>query len=196
MPIEDLSWIITRIDGKIASVSTDWSGAGKTASVMASWHPDRASDVHSTKISTAELFALSENVSWDGLLPLGTDFQRRVWKKLFSLTHNEEAIPLGAWSPSRLYSYTEFAEICGNRAGVRAVAHAVGLNPLPVIVPCHLIIPKETSDRIREIEKEAEGTLFGKDGLCLDMSLDFGQFSCPGGKDLKRSLIVRSFFVE
>ena len=81
--------------------------------------------------------------------------------------------------------------MCGSRAGVRAVAHAVALNPVPVIIPCHLIIPKETADRIEQTEKEADATLFGRDGLCLDTSLYFGEFSLPGGSALKRDLILR-----
>lgn len=191
--LDALQWAIMRIDGKIASVSTDLGSFARTASRLSSWSADRITEISCRKIGTSELFSLAENASWDDLMPLGTPFQKKVWKTLFSLTH---AGPDGGNQQVRLYSYSDFAAMCGNPSGVRAVAHAVGLNPMPVIIPCHLIIPKETSDRILAIEKEAEATLFGKDGLCIDLSYDFGEFSCPGGKLLKRSLIARHFGSE
>lgn len=191
--LDALQWVIMRIDGRIASVSTDLGSFARTASRMSSWTADRITEISCRKISTGELFSLAEESTWDDLMPLGTPFQKKVWKTLFSLTHSGQE---GEKQPVRLYSYSDFAALCGNRSGVRAVAHAVGLNPIPVIIPCHLIIPKETSDRILAIEKEAEATLFGKDGLCIDLSYDFGEFSCPGGKLLKRSLIARHFDSE
>jgi hypothetical protein len=77
---------------------------------------------------------------------------------------------------------------------VRAVAHAIGLNPIAVIIPCHLVVPKESIDKIREINKKAEATIFKGDDLCIssilnDSSIDFGEYSC--GRELKRELIIR-----
>lgn len=184
--LKDIRWIITRIDGKIASLSPDWKVFGKTASQVCNWKADSIDEISCRKVGTEELFRISSEITWDDLFLIGTGFQKKVWKYLFSLTH-------GTGGAYRLYSYSEFAEICGNISAVRAVAHAVGLNPVPVIIPCHLIIPKETADRISAIEKEAEESLFGKDSLCLNGSFDFGEFSCPGGKELKRQLILRQF---
>ena len=92
----------------------------------------------------------------------------------------------------KLYSYSDFAELCDNRAGVRAVAHAIGLNPISVLIPCHLVVPKESIDRIREIQRKAESTIFKGEDLCLssilaDTTIDFGEYSL--GKSLKRALI-------
>ena len=92
----------------------------------------------------------------------------------------------------KLYSYSDFAELCDNRAGVRAVAHAIGLNPISVLIPCHLVVPKESIDRIREIQRKAEATIFKGEDLCLssilaDTTIDFGEYSL--GKSLKRDLI-------
>lgn len=91
-------------------------------------------------------------------------------------------------------SYTEFADLCDNRAGVRAVAHAIGLNPLAIVIPCHLIVPKESIDRINVIRKKAEATIFKGEDLCMDSilkdtAIDFGEYAL--GKDLKRELILR-----
>jgi methylated-DNA-[protein]-cysteine S-methyltransferase len=62
-------------------------------------------------------------------LPLargGTDFQRRVWRKI-------SAIEAG-----RTRSYGELARELGSAA--RAVGQACGANPLPLVVPCHRVL--------------------------------------------------------
>jgi hypothetical protein len=138
----------------------------------------------------------------------GTDFQKKVWHKLWELTHayvrTTDADNAGCDTRDghgypkpedlTLVSYSDFAELCQNRAGVRAVAHAIGLNPVAVIIPCHLVVPKESIDKIREINKKAEATIFKGDDLCIssilnDSSIDFGEYSC--GRELKRELIIR-----
>lgn len=93
---------------------------------------------------------------------------------------------------ARLISYSDFAGLCSNRAGVRAVAHAIGLNPVSIVIPCHLVIPKESIDKITDIQKKAESTIFKGNDLCLnsilnDSSIDFGEYS--HGRELKRLLI-------
>ena len=60
--------------------------------------------------------------------PDGTEFERRVWRKL-------EAIPYG-----RTRSYGEIASDVGVPKGARAVGGAVGANPLPIIIPCHRVL--------------------------------------------------------
>ena len=107
-------------------------------------------------------------------------------EKLWELTETE----------TRLISYSDFAELCQNRAGVRAVAHAIGLNPVSVIIPCHLVIPKESIDKIKEIKRKAEATIFKGDDLCFnsildDNSIDFGEYAL--GRKLKRELIKMEF---
>ena len=93
---------------------------------------------------------------------------------------------------ARLISYSDFAGLCSNRTGVRAVAHAIGLNPVSIVIPCHLVIPKESINKITDIQKKAESTIFKGDDLCLnsilnDSSIDFGEYS--HGRELKRMLI-------
>ena len=95
-------------------------------------------------------------------------------------------------SKARLVSYSDFAEMCQNKAGVRAVAHAIGLNPVSVIIPCHLVIPKESIDKIADIRRKAESTIFKGDDICMDSLLrdkgfDFGEYAL--GRKLKRRLI-------
>ena len=62
------------------------------------------------------------------LRPEGTEFQRRVWQAL-------QHIPYG-----ETWSYGELAKYIGNPNASRAVGAANGINPIPVIIPCHRVI--------------------------------------------------------
>ncbi len=179
----DRKWIIVRIDGKIAAVSTDYSLLASISARLASDKKKTYGEITATSASLEEVWKLRNEAAWDDFLLFGTDFQKKVWRKLYELTHGNKA---------RLICYSDFAELCQNRAGVRAVAHAIGLNPISVIIPCHLVIPKESIDKIKEINRKAEATIFKGDDLCLssilkDSSIDFGNYAL--GRALKRRLI-------
>ncbi len=178
----DRKWVVVRIDGKIAAISTDYRMLASISSRL-SGRSGLYGEITAVTVGMDEVWRLRQEAKWEDLMLFGTDFQKKVWRKLWELTHPSEP---------RLICYSDFAELCENRAGVRAVAHAVGLNPISVIIPCHLVIPKESIDRIREIRKKAETTIFKGDDLCIksiimDQGIDFGNYAL--GKDLKRSLI-------
>lgn len=178
-----IEWIVTEIDGKIASVAADYRHFARLAGKIAQMAPSAVSTVRTRKISTEELVDLSSRTHWEDLYLLGTPFQTAVWKTLFDLTHGEKA--------PALLSYTDFAALCGNPQGVRPVAHAVAINPVAFIIPCHLIIPKESTDRGREIRDAArETTLFKGSDLYLLDTIDVGEFAY--GPEIKRELIKHS----
>lgn len=81
----------------------------------------------------------------------GTPFQRDVWRALMQ-------IPAG-----RVCTYTELARMCGHPNAVRAVANAVGKNPMPPTIPCHRVV--RTDGKI-------------------------GGYSAPGGVKRKRELLA------
>ncbi len=58
-----------------------------------------------------------------------TALQKKVWAAL-------EDLPYG-----KTLTYRELAESIGKRSAVRAVATAVGKNPLCIVVPCHRVVP-------------------------------------------------------
>jgi len=62
------------------------------------------------------------------LLLSGTNLQLKVWEALL-------AVPEG-----RLVSYSTLAHAVGRPDAVRAVATAVGRNPLSILIPCHRVI--------------------------------------------------------
>ena len=191
----DRKWIIVRIDGMIAAISTDYRLLAEITARIASptkqgKKANQKNNLPYQKISAEavgfeQIWKLRQEVSWDDLMLFGTDFQKRVWRKLYDLTHQEDK--------ARLISYSDFAELCQNRAGVRAVAHAIGLNPVSVVIPCHLVIPKESIDKMKEINKKAEATIFKGVDLCLSSilkneTIDFGNYAL--GPGLKRELIT------
>ena len=60
----------------------------------------------------------------------GTNFQINVWKALL-------AIPEGA-----LVTYRDIAAYIGHPSAVRAAAHAIAVNPVAYLIPCHRVITK------------------------------------------------------
>lgn len=62
------------------------------------------------------------------LAPQGTPFQQLVWQALLQ-------IPYG-----KTRSYGEIAAAIGQPSASRAVGAANGLNPLPIVIPCHRVI--------------------------------------------------------
>ena len=178
---KEQQWIVTSVDGRIASVSVDYRGAARVLETLASLPPAGTEEVTCRKLSTEELFALSDTVRWEDLYLVDTPFRKMVWRALFDITHGPEG-PV----PPRLLSYTQLAESIGKGSGVRNVAHAVGLNPVNVIIPCHLIIPKEALQRLHDLEEE--NSLFKwKTLYMVDQAVDYGEYA--QGAALKRRLI-------
>ena len=62
------------------------------------------------------------------LRPRGTEFQHKVWQAL-------QHIPFGD-----TWSYGELASYLNKPRALRAVGAANGLNPIPIIIPCHRVI--------------------------------------------------------
>jgi AraC family transcriptional regulator of adaptative response/methylated-DNA-[protein]-cysteine methyltransferase len=60
----------------------------------------------------------------------GTNFQIRVWEALLRIP------------PGRVVAYQDLARHLGRPDSVRAVATAVGANPLALVIPCHRVIRK------------------------------------------------------
>lgn len=69
-------------------------------------------------------------------LPLafsGSEFCMRVWKEMQRIKYGERV------------SYSALAALIGAPKAVRATAHAVAINPMPVLIPCHRIVRQDGS---------------------------------------------------
>ena len=64
------------------------------------------------------------------LNPIGTPFQLEVWKVLLTIPYGETR------------SYHDIARTIGRPKAVRAVANAIGKNPILILIPCHRVIRK------------------------------------------------------
>lgn len=82
----------------------------------------------------------------------GTAFQKKVWKETLK-------IPKGS-----VTTYKKLAIAINHPKAYRAVANALGKNPLPIIIPCHRVIA-------------SNGTL--------------GGYSLKGGPNTKRKLLKK-----
>lgn len=88
------------------------------------------------QIAQKELLGYFHSGKQQFTLPLtlqGTLFQQQVWQAL-------REIPYGV-----TLSYKALAERLGQPSAVRAVAAAVGRNPLSIVIPCHRIIGSDGS---------------------------------------------------
>lgn len=59
----------------------------------------------------------------------GTPFQTSVWREVAAIPYGETR------------TYGDIARAIGRPGAVRAVGTAVGANPLPILVPCHRVLP-------------------------------------------------------
>lgn len=60
----------------------------------------------------------------------GTPFEEKVWAELLKIPYGETR------------SYEDIAVALGNRAAVRAVGRANGLNRIAIVIPCHRVVNK------------------------------------------------------
>jgi len=79
-------------------------------------------------VQLAAYFA-GELIAFDvPLAPVGTPFQRDVWRAI-------SGVPCGA-----TIAYRELARRAGRPASIRAAGAATGRNPLSIFIPCHRIV--------------------------------------------------------
>lgn len=128
-----LGTLIVTTDGE-ALTGVYFEGQQHFKGILAGWqYTEHNAILSSTCRQLNEYFSKQRAVFDVPLAPLGTEFQRAVWKTL-------QAIDFG----ERL-SYSGLAEKVGRPDAVRAVAAAVGRNPISVVIPCHRIVGKDNS---------------------------------------------------
>ncbi|CAA6604855.1 Methylated-DNA--protein-cysteine methyltransferase, constitutive [Rhodospirillaceae bacterium LM-1] len=112
-PIGDLT--LSEEEGRI--VSLDWGWArDQRATPLLNQARDQVQDYLAGKRKDFDL----------PLDPMGTDFQKRVWKAMVAIGYGKTK------------SYGEIAAKL--KSSPRAVGTACGRNPIPLIIPCHRVL--------------------------------------------------------
>lgn len=130
--------LLTSNGEALTGLFTTWLAGDSAPEMTAHWKQDDAPfrEVCDQLRAYFEGEAMGFDVPMD---PVGTPFQRKVWRELC-------AIPYGT-----VISYLELARRIGQPTASRAVGGANGKNPISIIVPCHRVIA-------------ADGTLGGYGG--------------------------------
>lgn len=96
------------------------------------WTRDDSNSLLNETVNQLKDFFGGSRQSFD--LPLscnGTEFQTEVWSGLSSISYGETT------------DYSSYAKSIGKSGAVRAVASAIGKNPISIVVPCHRVIGKD-----------------------------------------------------
>ena len=130
--------LIGEVDGAVCLC--DWINAGRSEATLqriqrrlgkshiSCQHGVKSPLLERTVSELEEYFAGKRN-SFDIVLkPVGTEFQAMVWQSLLTVPYGHTA------------TYMSIAEAIGRPLSVRAVANAIGANPLSILIPCHRII--------------------------------------------------------
>ena len=142
-------WIVVRIDGKIAAISTDYRQLAAISSQLAQTHRNGGvskpaggkrkgrkasenctlySNITATAVTLEEVLRIRQETQWDDMLLFGTDFQKKVWNALKEIPYGETR------------TYGEIADAVGNPKAARAVGMANNKNSIGIIIPCHRVV--------------------------------------------------------
>lgn len=128
--------VVGAADGRICFC--DWQGHGLTGPIAkrlcnrtaVEVPPDSCTPIRETFAQLKRYFEASLR-HFDLPLQLeDSDFRLLVWKALMQ-------IPYG-----KTRSYSDIAKAIGRPEAVRAVANAIGANPISIIIPCHRVITR------------------------------------------------------
>ncbi|ARP93345.1 methylated-DNA--[protein]-cysteine S-methyltransferase [Bordetella genomosp. 13] len=106
---------------------------GEIPAAPADWLCESTPVLRQAERELAEWFAGQRRHFDVAMQPVGTEFQRQVWRGLQELSFGE------------VISYGELARRIGRPKAIRPLGGAVGRNPLVVFIPCHRVIGYDTS---------------------------------------------------
>jgi methylated-DNA-[protein]-cysteine S-methyltransferase len=112
-----------------------WFDGQKHAPAMADWPLQQDHPVLQKAIATLQDYFKGHSVGFSVPLDLsrGTAFQQGVWQALLAI------------QPGQTTTYSALSKTLGNAKAVRAVAAAIGKNPISIVVPCHRVVGKSGS---------------------------------------------------
>ncbi|VAV94515.1 Methylated-DNA--protein-cysteine methyltransferase [hydrothermal vent metagenome] len=115
-PVGDLT--LSEEDGKIVSLDWGWSPLSEKTAFL--WEVKLQVDAYFDGLNPEFTCLLN---------PHGTVFQKKVWQAMVSISYG------------KTMTYGEIAAIIDSHP--RAVGTACGLNPIPIIIPCHRVMGKD-----------------------------------------------------
>ena len=129
--IDSYQFVVGRIASGVCYIGIEDVAAAELAKFFKGWplQAEKGSSEDVKRELTAYFNGKLEKFNFPITL-IGTDFQKKVWQKV-------KEVPYGTTT-----SYSQIAQQVDNEKGVRAVANAVGRNPLMIVVACHRIIGK------------------------------------------------------
>jgi len=131
-PIGDMLIVGERTGSSAALAGAYLVGQRYEREIDAAWHRDDAT--LSAIAKQFDGYFTGESTSFDVQLALkGSDFQQAVWRALDDIPYGETC------------TYGELANRVADRSKTRAVAAAVGRNPLCIVLPCHRVIGADGS---------------------------------------------------
>jgi methylated-DNA-[protein]-cysteine S-methyltransferase len=116
------------VDTPIGPISYSLSPNGALAQMWLGQHELPGPRSETLEQQVAEFFAGSRKQFDFPLDPIGTDFQKSVWRELIKIPFGETR------------SYLQIAKKIGQPTATRAVGAANGANPIALIIPCHRVI--------------------------------------------------------
>jgi methylated-DNA-[protein]-cysteine S-methyltransferase len=120
------------VDDEFAVSGVYMTGQRYEPRLGADWVPDAGFFVDASK--QLDAYFAGDLTQFDlELRPAGTPFQQAVWSAL-------RDIPFGTTC-----AYGQLAERVADRTKTRAVAAAIGRNPIGIVVPCHRVIGADGS---------------------------------------------------
>ena len=131
--ISPLGKIILATDGKSI---TDCRFAGQKyfEKIPTAWIKSSNNQILKNAIQQIlEYFMKNRTIFTLAISAVGTPFQKQVWNAISKIPYGQTA------------NYKSIAEKIGTPKSVRAVATAIGKNPLCIIVPCHRVIGTDGS---------------------------------------------------
>ena len=121
---------VALLEGKICRLSFPDAGDEAERAILKGQFPDATFTRRQSVTKEYALLAAKNARFGVGFKLVGTPFQERVWKEL-------QKIPAG-----QTLTYQQLANRIRKPKAVRAVANAVGANPVAVGIPCHRVLRK------------------------------------------------------
>lgn len=125
--------VMSKIDGQLSYVGINQNGLQHMQKHLEKIFPS-ISIIHQNDLFSKEIVEIEQYLKGEQLYlnkqdySVGTEFQRKVWSAVCSVPYGKTA------------TYTDIAREIGSIKSVRAVATAIGRNPLLLYVPCHRVI--------------------------------------------------------